>query len=375
MQIEKAGVYALVGLIVIVVAALGMYIFRNDLESMFYKPKVVEIGDCVEVNYIAMYASNGTIFETSYKDVAKKNNIYDENISYQPLKIYVDLEWGYPPEGYEEFSSNHIRGVIEGIIGMKEGEEKKIIVPPEKGYGVKPKLGDILNISVLPYPWKVVGIKEGESMPEIFQGFYGNNTTTIYVLGISGLNQGDILPDFLNPYPCWENSSVITKLNETKAWVYIIPTVEKNESFTFEWYDSDEYALIIFPQNRSHIIDMDNNSIIVETDFRINDTIIISIGYFSYDYKVQNITSDKVNASYTMPDGNMSYKEFDRVINIERNQTINITEEYPEELLTEIFSYVRMLDPSFMYSFDRLADQTLIYDLKVEKVYKTSKKS
>ena len=97
MQLEKSGVYALVALIVIVIVALGMYAFKQDLEKMFYQPKVVEVGDCVEVDYIARYADNGTIFDTSYEDVAKENNIYNENRTYQPLKIYVDLEGGFPP--------------------------------------------------------------------------------------------------------------------------------------------------------------------------------------------------------------------------------------------------------------------------------------
>jgi len=375
MQLEKSGVYALVALIVIVIVALGMYAFKQDLEKMFYQPKVVEVGDCVEVDYIARYADNGTIFDTSYEDIAKENNIYNENRTYQPLKIYVDLEGGFPPEGYEEYSSNYIKGVLEGLIGMKEGETKTVTIPPEKGYGVKPKIGDILNISGMPYPLEVVDIKENVSMPESFQSYYGNGTTTLYTLRIGGLKEGDTLPESLNPYPCWKNSSVITKINKTRAWVYINPTTEKGENFTFIWYDASNGNIVNFPENKSLIENLTDDLIVVEIEPEINDTITVSMGFFSYQYKVENITSDKINASYTMPDGNKTYREFNRVFIIKRNQTINITESYPIEALREIFSYIRMMDPSFMYSFDKLADKTLIFDLKVEKVYKTSKES
>ena len=258
---------------------------------------------------------------------------------------------------------------------MKEGETKTVTIPPEKGYGVKPKIGDILNISGMPYPLEVVDIKENVSMPEDFQSFYGNGTTTLYTLRIGGLKEGDTLPESLNPYPCWKNSSVITKINKTRAWVYINPTTEKGENFTFIWYDASNGSIVNFPENKSLVENLTDDLIVVEIEPEINDTITVSMGFFSYQYKVENITSDKINASYTMPDGNKTYRDFDRVFIIKRNQTINITESYPIEALREIFSYIRMMDPSFMYSFDKLADKTLIFDLKVEKVYKTSKES
>jgi len=140
MQLEKSGVYALVALIVIVIVALGMYAFKQDVERMFSQPKVVEIGDCVEVNYIARYASNGTVFDTSYEEIAKENGIYSENISYEPLKIFVDPDGTRElPEGYESFSSLPPLGMKEGfikyLVGMREGENKTVILPPDEAYG------------------------------------------------------------------------------------------------------------------------------------------------------------------------------------------------------------------------------------------------
>ena len=140
MHLEKTGIYALVALILITVTVASLYTFRGNIESLFAPPKVVEIGDCVDVNYIARYASNGTVFATSYEDVAKENDIYDENISYEPLKIFVDPDGSRDiPKGFENFSSvpplGMKRGFIKYLIGMKEGESKTILLSPDEAYG------------------------------------------------------------------------------------------------------------------------------------------------------------------------------------------------------------------------------------------------
>ncbi|RLF55388.1 MAG: hypothetical protein DRN13_00400 [Thermoplasmata archaeon] len=373
MSIDRTGVYALVALIVIASLTIGLYIYRDDIERLL-SPKVVEIGDCVLVNFIARYAENGTVFDTSYEEIARKSGIYDENKSYEPLKIFVDLNYSSPPEGYENFSSDYIRGLLKGLVGMKEGEEKILTIPPEEGYGIKPRIGTIINASILPFPLEVVSVKENVTMPEPYREYYGNITTTIYILRIANLKEGEVVPDLLNPYPCWRNSSVITKLNETNMWIYINPTTDRNESFTFSYYDTRNGTLISFPKNKSLIKNITEDRIIVEVNPDINDTITISMGFLGYEYKVENISADKINASYTQPDGNKSYRDFDRVFEIERNQTVIIAENYPEEVLRDALSYFKFFDPAFPYSLHDLADKTLIYEVKVEKIYKTSKR-
>jgi len=96
----------------------------------------VEIGDCVEVNYIGKYQVNGTVFDTSYETVAKAEGLYDPSRYYQPLKVFVDPAGNLStPSGYENYSSSMIPGFIKGLIGMKIGENKTIVVPPEEAYG------------------------------------------------------------------------------------------------------------------------------------------------------------------------------------------------------------------------------------------------
>ncbi len=67
----------------------------------------VQKGDVVIINYILM-DENDNVIESSYDS--------------EPLRFKVG-------------SGEVISGLDEGIIGMKVGEEKEIIIPPEKAYG------------------------------------------------------------------------------------------------------------------------------------------------------------------------------------------------------------------------------------------------
>ncbi len=82
---------------------------------------VVEKDDTIEVNYIGSF-ENGTVFDTSYRDVAIENNIYDPARKYPPLKFKVG-------------AGQVIAGFDDAVVGMKIGEEKTVKIPPTLGYG------------------------------------------------------------------------------------------------------------------------------------------------------------------------------------------------------------------------------------------------
>ena len=90
-------------------------------QSDVMKVRAVKLGDTVTIDYAAGY-TNGTLFDTTFEDVAKKAGIYRDNEEYGPRKIVV---------GKDEI----IKGVEEALIGMKEGEANTVTIPPEKAYG------------------------------------------------------------------------------------------------------------------------------------------------------------------------------------------------------------------------------------------------
>jgi len=76
--------------------------------------------DLVKVDYILEV--DGKVVDTSIEEVAKKEGIYSEDREYKPLEFVVGE--GELIEGFEE-----------AVLGMEKGEEKEVVIPPEKAYG------------------------------------------------------------------------------------------------------------------------------------------------------------------------------------------------------------------------------------------------
>ena len=394
MQKEKI---AVIGLIIIIVGALSVFILLQPNEdgtgtilddilvNLFGDDKVskgsIELGDCADVNYIGKFV-NGTVFESTYSDVENKTDG-------APLNIFVSLDiTETPPEGYEEYYPGmmiHGLGFTEGLVGLKEGETSTIgPIPPEKAYGLKPKVGDIIDLTSLApdlditYTLKIIEVQEDVPMPSNFELNYGTGTTTLYTLRQDWHYIGEIIDTV---YTFWDNSSVVTKINETLLWMYTTPSTEVNENFTWIIDDLTTGLQTTYPENASSVTSINDTTIIVTHSPAVNTTIdevmasqygMIPVG----SYTIENVTADKINTSITDSTGNKTYKEFGRTTTIQRNETQNITElPYPGELLEEqLFSILRAIDSDFELSYSTLAGETLYFEVTIEKVYKTSQK-
>ncbi len=89
--------------------------------SQEQKALIVEAGKTVTFDYAAGFV-NGTLFDTSIEEAAKKAGIYDTNRAYQPVVI----KYGTDPI---------LPGYAEVLLDMKEGETRNAIIPPQKAYG------------------------------------------------------------------------------------------------------------------------------------------------------------------------------------------------------------------------------------------------
>lgn len=112
---------------------------------------VVEAGDTVAVDYTGRY-ENGTVFDTS--------------IGREPLE-------------FKAGAGQMIRGFDAAVIGMAEGEEKTITLPPEDAYGIHdPDLVRDFPITSVPNDTKVGDKLFAETQPVVVVGI---NETTVTI--------------------------------------------------------------------------------------------------------------------------------------------------------------------------------------------------
>ena len=83
--------------------------------------RIVEKGDYLLIDYTGKF-EDGTVFDTTLKKKALETGIYDEEKEYRPLFFRVD-------------AAQIIKGIDRNVLGMKEGEEKTLIIPPQDAYG------------------------------------------------------------------------------------------------------------------------------------------------------------------------------------------------------------------------------------------------
>lgn len=101
-------------------------------------PNQVSSGTLVSLNYTLRGDSqDGAIIETTLQDVAMANNLYKTGAQYQPFQVMIGTNGVIP--GFEQ-----------GLIGMKKGEKKTIMVPPELGYGTEPMTREVPKYQIAP---------------------------------------------------------------------------------------------------------------------------------------------------------------------------------------------------------------------------------
>lgn len=81
----------------------------------------VENGDVVKVSYTGKF-ENGEVFTTSREDIAREHRIHSSEREYKPLEVKVGV--GQVIDGFDK-----------ALVGMRQGEEKEVEIPPEEAYG------------------------------------------------------------------------------------------------------------------------------------------------------------------------------------------------------------------------------------------------
>lgn len=131
----------------------------------------VKEGDFIRLDYTAKIQETGDVFDTTNEDVAKEAGILVENKTYGAIPIVVK-------------GGHVLKGLDEAIIGLEEGEEKKVEIAPEEGFGLRdPKLIQLIPMG----EFRKQGMK-----PEVGMAINSDGTTGI-IRSVSG---GRVRVDF-----------------------------------------------------------------------------------------------------------------------------------------------------------------------------------
>jgi len=103
-------------------------------------------GTTMYVNY-AGYLLDGTLFDTSYAEIATANNMFNEGREYGPLPVNVGMGQVIP-------------GWDEGLMLLKKGSKAKFLIPSPLGYGETGAGGMIGPNSILVFDVEVTDVQK-----------------------------------------------------------------------------------------------------------------------------------------------------------------------------------------------------------------------
>jgi peptidylprolyl isomerase len=95
---------------------------RKKAKTTRKSQPVLKNGDFVTIDYIGRVKETNRVFDTSKEEVAREENIYDENQSYGPQLVVLG-------EG------RYMQGFETRLIGAIIGKQIQFEIPPEEGFG------------------------------------------------------------------------------------------------------------------------------------------------------------------------------------------------------------------------------------------------
>jgi len=367
---EKLAFIALIILVIGAISVLLVVTYGEDiLENLFdiEEPNpIIEEGDAADVHYIGRY-ENGTVFQTSYE-------YFENKTGGTPLAVFVSLNKTIESP-YPDYSQYLIDGLIEGLVGLEEGEETTIgPIPPEKAYGDQPlevgatfytfNLFDLSLGSLINQTMEVQSITDDEIIlywtnPELDGAF-----TLPAAILMEELTSYYSIYDSLPPYYLWPNATSIVNITDTTVTVQLDPSGASRydeeltaiswgsvfftafpDVTTVEWNDTT-VTMRSSPINGSNYTLMSQGS---EVLFEVSN---VTEGGFT-------LTAYFEGQEYPFPMNNTL--TFNRTYGLRRTYTV------PQSFSLLIEQDIQREG----YSLNPLAGETLFFDVSIVKVYKS----
>ena len=155
----------------VILVFILLFLVSSCKKAEVPEDKIVKIGSTVTFDYASGFV-NGTLFDTSIGEAAKKADILDPNRIYQPERVVI----GQDPL---------IPGLLEALMGMKEGETKNVRISPEKAYGLRiENATSVVSKSIFDQPEQlrvggiiIISTPEGNRIPVFVKALNQENVT------------------------------------------------------------------------------------------------------------------------------------------------------------------------------------------------------
>ena len=156
---------------VLILSFVLLFVIAGCKTTEKAQEKAVKSGSTITFDYAAGFV-NGTLFDTSIEEVAKKADIFDPKMVYQPERVVIGKDPLIP-------------GLMEALMGMKEGETKNVRIPPEKAYGRRiENATQVVSKSIFDQPEKlrvggiiIIATPQGDRIPVFVKEINEKNVT------------------------------------------------------------------------------------------------------------------------------------------------------------------------------------------------------
>jgi hypothetical protein len=273
-----------------------------------------------------------------------------------------------------------IKGFMEGLIGMHEGQTKIIgPIPPEDAYGAKFGVGAIFSSNYFAFGMNQTVIVTNYttatfSAKWINMENLGNFTMPQLIINNLQSSNATEMVIYPPPYYIWENSASIINIADTNVTVRTTPTRSTNLSSVIKDVRDGEKLMLIFPNATT--ASWDDTTITVVSSPVVGQNYTFQIegytGMINITVHINSIIGDIINVTITNDqDPTSTYLDVYRILTFNRSYSLpRIYTDIPSMYMS--YLYQKDIEKAG-YSFNPLAGETVTFEVTIEKVYKTSR--
>ena len=220
-------------------------------------PVLIKDGDFILADFVGYTHDDHRLFDTTKEDVAKAEDVYEEQEIYQPRLLIVGQGWMVP-------------GVDDALKGMKVGQTKKITLEPEKAFGLR----DSEQVRIIPR----ARIKSEKKLVRGMRVRIGNQSGTVRHVG-----GGRVTVDF---NPILAGHTVDYEITVKKK---LSKSQEKLEAFIFRRFSGvDEKTITITTKGKTV-------TIAISADPRILLNQSLQVWKLGVTHDIETYMKDKYN--------------------------------------------------------------------------------